>query len=71
MKRRAVFLVHSVGSHKKGQFLEAVLEPLIKFLRANFEGGHAAIHQRPAEGPANATIQFLDERWDIREVWWA
>ena len=69
---RAVFLVHGVGSQKKGQFLESVLEPLQRFLRLEFRDElRAAIDQRPPDGPAHATIEFLDERWEITEVWWA
>ncbi len=70
MSVRAVFLVHGVGEHKRGQFLEAVLEPLMRFLRTSFADPHVTVHQRPANGPAHATIEFLNERWEVWEVWW-
>lgn len=36
MKTRAVFLVHGVGTQKKGEFFEQVTEPMMDFLRAQY-----------------------------------
>ena len=72
MPVRGVIVIHGVGSHKKGEFLEAVLDPMVRFLRASFpdEKVHARMRQRPDHGPAGGTVEFLDERWEVREVWW-
>jgi hypothetical protein len=70
--RRAIFLVHGVGSKKKGEFMTSVLNPLLVFLRNTLgrEHVHVEAHQRPVSGLAKATITVGDEVWDVREVWW-
>ena len=70
MPVRGVIVVHGVGSHKKGQFLEAVLDPMLRFLRGSFGDANVKIRQRPDHGHAGGTLEFLDERWEVREVWW-
>ena len=69
MSVRAVFLVHGVGSHKKGELLEGFLEPFLWYLREDFPT-KVRVRQRPNGTPAEATVEFLDERWEIKEVWW-
>lgn len=69
MGTRAVFLVHGVGSHKKGEWLESFLEPLLWYLQEDFST-RVRVRQRPTGTPAEATVEFLDERWETKEVWW-
>lgn len=70
MPVRGVIVIHGVGSHKKGEFLEAVLDPMLRFLRGNLGEPQVRFRQRPDHGQAGGTVEFLDEEWRVREVWW-
>jgi len=64
----AMSVVHGVGAHKQGEFLQAVVEPLASFPRNQFEGVRVASQLRPEHGPATSRLDFLDEHWYVREV---
>lgn len=81
MARRAILVMHGVGSQEKGQTLNDVVEPLARFLqRPSASPGHPEglrldVDMRPEQGPAHATPRFQvgseDEEWVITEAWWA
>lgn len=77
MPRRAIVVVHGVGSQKKGETLNAIAEPLVRYLR-RYLGPHALeldADLRPEHGPARATLRFqvgpLEEEWAMTEARWA
>jgi hypothetical protein len=80
MPRRAVVVVHGVGSQKKGETLTTIVEPLVRYLRRylNPQDPHAlqvTAAVRPDRGPAAAELWFRhngqEEHWVITEAWWA
>jgi hypothetical protein len=72
MNVRPIFLIHGVGNHKKGEFLSAVVEPWIQFLYRKLGSTNvsAQMDLRPEHGPANAVLEFENERWEIWEAHW-
>lgn len=80
MARRAIVVVHGVGSQKKGETLNAVVEPFIRFLHrfgepADPNGVQIVTDLRPVDGPARAILRFGHggqvEEWCFTEAWWA
>ena len=72
MPVRPIFLVHGVGSHKKGEFLSAMVESWIQFLRTQLGRDQvtAEVTLRPEHGPAHASLKFENEEWEIWEAFW-
>ncbi|MPZ15248.1 MAG: hypothetical protein GEU73_12635 [Chloroflexi bacterium] len=82
MGRRAIVVVHGVGSQRKGESLNQVAEPLVRYLRWHMgrreedpETVRLDVDLRPDHGPARITIRFTlgsqTEEWKITEAWWA
>ncbi|MBI2888016.1 MAG: hypothetical protein HYY02_12505 [Chloroflexi bacterium] len=74
---RLICLVHGVGSQPKGEFLEQVVAPLMRWVAAWPGVGPAEFRAqlRPEQGPARATVRIVfprrTERWEFVEAHWA